>query len=87
MGPPKLKTLAKRKWDGVLGALRACRWGAAYIRIKEEINKEQIIADIGAGILSGADLRKAGAQVVREESFFVEPKLARSENREVAEAA
>ena len=87
MGPPKLKTLAKRKWDGVLGALRACRWGAAYIRVKEEIDKEQIIADVGAEILSAADLRKAGAQVVREESFYVEAKLARSENREVAEVA
>ena len=41
-GPPKLKTLVKWKWDGVLEALRAARWGAAYLRVKEEINKEQI---------------------------------------------
>ena len=86
-GTPKLKTLVKWKWDGVLQALRASRWGAAYIRVKEEINKEQIIADIGAQVLSEADLRKAGAQVVQEESFFVETKLTRIESREVAQVA
>ena len=86
-GAPKLKTLLKWKWDGVLDALRAARWGASYIRVKEEINKEQIIADIGAGSLSATDLRKAGAQVVQEESFYVEPKFTRIEPREVAAAA
>jgi len=86
-GTPKLKTVPKWKWDGVLESLRAARWGAAYIRVKEEINKEQLIADIGARVLSEADLRKAGAQVVREESFFVEPKLTRVEAREVAQVA
>ncbi|MDB6020491.1 MAG: Mu Gam family protein [Pedosphaera sp.] len=82
--PPKLKTVLKFKWDGVLEALRAARWGAAYIRVKEEINKEQIIADVGAQILSAAELRKAGAQVVQEESFFVEPRLTKVEAREAA---
>jgi len=86
-GTPKLKTLAKIKWDAVLQSLRSCRWGAAYLRVKEEINKEQIIADVGARILSEADLRKAGAQVVREESFYVEPKLTRVEARETAQVA
>jgi phage host-nuclease inhibitor protein Gam len=86
-GTPKLKALAKNKWDAVLQSLRSARWGTAYLRVKEEINKEQIIADIGAGILREADLRKAGAQVVREESFYVEPKLTRVEGREKAQAA
>ena len=54
----------------MLQALHAMRWGGAYIRVKEEINKEQIIADIGAQLK--ADLRKVGAEVVQEESFFVE---------------
>jgi phage host-nuclease inhibitor protein Gam len=86
-GTPKLKTLVKWKWDGVLQALRGSRWGTAYIRVKEEINKEQIITDIGAQVLSEADLRKAGAQVVQEESFFVETKITRVESREVAQVA
>jgi phage host-nuclease inhibitor protein Gam len=86
-GTPKLKTVLKFKWDGVLDALRRARWGAAYIRVKEEINKEQILADVAARILSEADLRKAGAQVVQEEMFFVEPRLTRVESREVAQVA
>ena len=86
-GPPRLATIAKCKWNRVLQSLRGYNWGAAYIRVKEEINKEQIIADIGAGKLADCNLRLAGARVVREESFFVEPKLARVEPREVAEAA
>ena len=86
-GAPKLKTVLRWKWDGVLEALRGARWGKTYLRVKEEINKEQIIADFGAGILGATDLRKAGAQVVQEESFFVEPKFTRVEPREVAAAA
>jgi phage host-nuclease inhibitor protein Gam len=86
-GPPRLATLAKGKWERVLQSLRGLRWGAPYIRVKEEINKEQIIADVGAGKLAEADLRRAGAQVVREETFFVEPKLTRAEPREIAKAA
>jgi phage host-nuclease inhibitor protein Gam len=86
-GTPKLKTLVKWKWDGVLQALLESRWGAAYIRVKEEINKEQIIADVTAQLLGEGDLRKAGAQVVQEESFFVEPKLTRVEGRVEAQAA
>jgi phage host-nuclease inhibitor protein Gam len=77
-GPPRLRPLAKRPWDRVLSSLRRLRWGAAYIRVKEEINKEQIIADFGAGKLAEGDLRRAGAQVVREEIFFVEPKRTRT---------
>jgi phage host-nuclease inhibitor protein Gam len=86
-GPPKLKTVLKRKWDDVLDSLRARRWGHTYIRVKEEINKEQLIADIGARILSAAELRKIGAQVVQEDSFYVEPALAKVDEREVAAVA
>jgi phage host-nuclease inhibitor protein Gam len=86
-GPPRLRPLAKRPWDRVLASLQRLRWGAAYIRVKEEINKEQIIADVGAGRLAEGDLRRAGAQVVREEIFFVEPKRARVKSCEPAKTA
>ncbi|HZV36740.1 MAG TPA: host-nuclease inhibitor Gam family protein [Verrucomicrobiae bacterium] len=86
-GPPKLATLLKRKWDGVLDALGAKRWGAAYIRVKEEINKEQLIADAGAGILSVKELRNIGVEIVQEETFYVEPALAKVESREIAAVA
>jgi phage host-nuclease inhibitor protein Gam len=86
-GKPKLKTAPKWTWDRVLETLRSSAWGTAYVRVKEEINKEQILADVTARKLSEADLRKAGALVVQEESFFAEPKLTRVETREVARAA
>jgi phage host-nuclease inhibitor protein Gam len=85
--PPRLATLAKRKWDRVLKSLHDLRWGAPYIRVREEINKEQIIADVGAGKLAESDLRQAGAQVVRDESFFVEPRLAQPKPRQLARTA
>lgn len=84
LGPPRLKTALKWKWDGVLQALRELPWGRAYIRVKEEINKEQLIADAGAGTLSEADLRKAGTRLAREETFYVEPRLTKMDDREVA---
>jgi phage host-nuclease inhibitor protein Gam len=76
-GPPRLQTVSRCQWDRVLRRLRAATWGAPYVRVKEEINKERIISDIGAGKLSEKNLRQAGAQIVRDENFFVEPKLAR----------
>ena len=86
-GPPKLRTVLKSKAGSVLDGLRAAHWGAAYIRVKEEINREQIIADVGAGSLSATELRKVGAQVVQEESFYVEPKMTKAESRELAKVA
>ncbi|MDB6111410.1 MAG: Mu Gam family protein, partial [Pedosphaera sp.] len=85
-GTPKLKTLGRQTWDVVLQALRRVKWGSAYIRTKEEINKEQLIADVSAQSLSAADLLKIGAVVIREESFFIDPKLTETETRQVARA-
>ena len=78
LGPPRLKTIAKTSWDSVLEALHKLRWGAPYIRLKEEINKEQILADVGAGKLPTANLLLAGAEIVQDESFFIETREARS---------
>lgn len=83
-GPPRLQTVSRCQWEGVLRRLRAAAWGAPYVRVREEINKERIISDIGAGKLSEKELRKAGAQIVREESFFVEPRLARPRRKSPA---
>ena len=77
IGPPKVKTLGKCKWDSVLEALRLNPWGRSYIRVKEEINKEKMIADVSDGFLSQETLRESGAQVVRDEMFFVEPRINR----------
>ena len=84
-GMPKLKILDKA--NDVLDALHARPDGRNYIRVKEELNKEQLISDFAARILDEHDLQQLGAEVVREESFYVEPKLTSAEARQIAEAA
>jgi phage host-nuclease inhibitor protein Gam len=86
-GKPRLKLLARWTADRMLQALRDLSWGAGYIRVKEEINKEQIIADIGTGFLKPDDLRQAGARIVQDDTFYVEPALTRTHTRELAKAA
>lgn len=81
-GTPKLKTLTRKTWDTVLATLKGLAFGAAYIRIKEEIDKERILSDYAQDALVDSDLTTLGVRVVQEESFFVEPKL-----EEVAQAA
>lgn len=68
-GQPQLKTLRGCTWATVLEKLRSGR--AQYIRTKEEVNKEALLADreqIGTDAL-----RALGIQVAQEERFFVEP--------------
>ena len=83
-GTPKLKPLRKATWDAILEAMRGIKRLAGYIRTKEEINKEQIIADYAQGVLIAGDLEIGGMKVVQEESFYIEPKLTEPETRQVA---
>lgn len=50
---------------------------ASYIRVKEEINRQQILADARpeVGKLNPEAMRKFGVEVASEEFFYVEPKL------------
>lgn len=86
-GKPRLRLLARWTADRMLQSLRELRWGAAYIRVKEEINREQIIADIGTGFLKPGDLREAGAGIVQDDTFYVEPALTRTDVKTLAKAA
>jgi phage host-nuclease inhibitor protein Gam len=86
-GNPRLKTVGRRNWDTVLQALRDADWGRTYIRVKEEVNKEQLIADVGSRALRAEDLLRVGAQVTREESFFVDPNLTNVTDRQAASLA
>lgn len=74
-GNPKLKTLYGFTFAKVLEALRIIGWGKPYIRTKEEVDKEQLIADARAKKRTAWDLKEVGAKVVQEETFFIEPKL------------
>jgi phage host-nuclease inhibitor protein Gam len=85
-GMPKLKTLAKWTWDRVLEKLRELSL-AAFIRTKDEVNKEAVIAAVGEGRLLPEDARQLGVQVVQDETFFVEPRIEELPARSVKEAA
>jgi phage host-nuclease inhibitor protein Gam len=55
-----------------------------YIRVKEEVDKDAIIAD--RGVLTAEALSTIGVRVFQEESFYVEPKVEEPENRQTATA-
>jgi phage host-nuclease inhibitor protein Gam len=71
-GPPALKTLAGWTWDRVKDTLKTIGAGA-YIRTKEEVNKQNLLADRDA--IGAEKLRQLGLRVAQEEAFYVEPKL------------
>lgn len=85
-GTPKLKTLPKWTWDRVLERIKSLGESvAAFVRTKEEVNKEALISAITEGRLLTDEAKQLGVQVVQDESFFVEPRLQTQEARTVAE--
>lgn len=71
--PPSVKPL--NGWGTVkaLRSLMAAKWGAAFVNIKESIDKERILNDHKSGCISNAELEIVGLQVVQEEKFFAQP--------------
>lgn len=70
-GTPKLKTLRGFTWASALQLLKEFLPG--YVRQTEEIAKDKLLADRDAEKVSGK-MSKCGIQVVKEETFYVEPK-------------
>ncbi|HWD21066.1 MAG TPA: host-nuclease inhibitor Gam family protein [Verrucomicrobiae bacterium] len=83
-GQPQLKTLPSWTWDTVLQQLKNLPWSAGLVRTREEINKQQILAERAQ--LGAARLRDMGLRIAQEESFYVEPKLTRVPPRETVAA-
>jgi len=81
-GTPKLKTLPGWTFARVLDALRSIKWGAAYIRLTEEVNKQLLIADEACQNLGDGELKQIGLRIDQEESFFIEPAVTEPENRQ-----
>jgi phage host-nuclease inhibitor protein Gam len=79
-GTPKLKLLAKWSVAGVLFAMRKFQWAREYIRIKESIDRKNLIADK----IDPETLARIGLRVTRSETFFVEPNLTELQTRETA---
>ena len=76
-GPPTLKPLSKTfTWERILCLVRAKFPG--FIRIKEEVDKEQIVSASkapGTGLpplLDDTALKALGLKVVQAEKFFLE---------------
>ncbi len=82
-GMPKLKTLSGFTFARVLYQLTQVKWGKAFIRIKEEPDKEGLISAFTTKNICSAELREIGVRVDQEESFFVEPSTTETEGRQV----
>lgn len=74
-GTPKLKTLSGWTFARVLESLTSLPWGRAFVRVKEEIDKEGLLAAHSAAALAPAQLREIGCRVDQDETFFIEPDL------------
>ncbi|HRU06583.1 MAG TPA: host-nuclease inhibitor Gam family protein [Candidatus Brocadiia bacterium] len=70
LDPPSLKTLKKCTWKSVLEALRD--GFQRFIRTKEEVNKEALLAAANAGELSADALANLGCEVAQDEQFRLE---------------
>jgi phage host-nuclease inhibitor protein Gam len=81
LGTPKLKALLRKKWEAILETVKA--FGLTqYVRTKEEVNREAIIADYQQHEIGEDTLRKIGVAVVQEEAFFVQVNLTEQPTRE-----
>lgn len=71
MGTPKLKNIKGFTWASVTNLLK--EFLPAYVRVKEEPDKDKLLADRESEEVFPL-FEKVGMAVVQEETFFVEPK-------------
>jgi phage host-nuclease inhibitor protein Gam len=76
ISPPSLKTIKGVTWDAALGFIRAVKSMREYIRTKEEIKKDEILAAVSAQMLDEKDLLTVGLRVDQSEEFYYETHLA-----------
>jgi phage host-nuclease inhibitor protein Gam len=88
-GTPKLSLLSRLwNWDKVHKAVIALGL-SGYIRTKEELDKENIIATAIANhdqAAAATHCAAFGTKVVQEESFFVDPNITEVEKRQALDA-
>jgi len=82
VGMPKLVKKSKQTWEQLVGLVKDAL-GGGFIRTKEEVDREAIIA--ARETLPPAMLRQCGLAIAQEEAFFVEPKMEDVEKRTVVE--
>lgn len=79
MTPPAVKPMRGFTWAGVLDRLKELG-RLEFIRTKEEVNKESILA-----ARETEDLRELRVQVVQEDEFYLDAKLSQMSERETVE--
>jgi len=88
--PPKLALLSRRwNWEAVISAAKSRAW-FAFIRTREEVDKDRILGlasdAANARQFSEEVLKPVGLKIVRDETFFVNPKVTTVDARQVAAA-
>ncbi len=75
--PPAVAKNRGVTWSAVLDLVKASKkWAKKFIRTKEEINKDAIIAAHSAGDIDGNELNTMGMAVTQKETFGYKTKLA-----------
>ena len=67
---PALKTIAGWTFKKVLEVITP-----DFIRVKQDLDKEAVLAAHASGYLNDSKLKSVGLRVVQEEAFFIEPKI------------
>lgn len=85
-GMPKVKTLPGWTFARVIEKLASLPWGAAFLRIKQDLDKDALIAAQSQQTIQPSELREIGVRIDQEEAFYVEPAVTEQENRQVTSA-
>lgn len=73
-GKQQVATLNRKyNWDIVIKLVKQV-FGKAYIRLKEELNKEQILADYTKNKITDKDVAACGMKIEQKENFYIELK-------------
>lgn len=78
-GTPKVSKDKKFTWDAVLELMKRNKVFARFIRTKEEINKEAIIAEKNEALLNQLT-EECYITIDQDETFFVQPKVEELQN-------
>jgi phage host-nuclease inhibitor protein Gam len=71
-GQKKLATMSKITWDMVLQKIKTAM--PRYIRTKEEVDREKLLADVKTGVVPALDLSAVGLKIVEDDAFYFEAK-------------
>jgi len=73
--PPAVKALNRKySWETILELIKKFSWSKKYIRIKEEPDKEAILADHAADVIDDLKLAAIGVKVDQIEQFKIDIK-------------